>query len=61
VRGEPRWRPLGVLSLAATAVMVALLAVPLDDAGFYLFLTVAFGWIGVFSARLRHLQAAPRH
>jgi hypothetical protein len=60
VRGDSRWRPLGALSLSATPVMITLLAVPLDDAGFYLFLTVVFGWIALFSARLRRLQAESR-
>jgi hypothetical protein len=55
VRRDPRWRRLSGLSLAATPAMIALLAAPLDDAGFYLFLAVAFGWIAAVAARLRRL------
>ena len=55
VRGDPRWRGLMTLSFAATPVMIALLATPLGNAGFYLFLTVAFGWIAAIASRLRHL------
>jgi hypothetical protein len=55
VRGEPHWRGLTALSFAATPIMIALLAAPLGNAGFYLFLTVAFGWIATIASRLRRL------
>jgi hypothetical protein len=55
VRHDERWRGLGWLSLAATPTMIASLAVPLGNAGFYLFLTVAFGWIAIIAGRMRHL------
>lgn len=60
MRGDSRWRPLGKLSVAATLTMITLLALPLDDAGFYLFLTVVFGWIALISVRLQRLQAQRR-
>ena len=53
VRGDPRWRPLGWLSLAATPTMIALFASPLGNAGFFVFLGVAFGWIAALAARMR--------
>jgi Protein of unknown function (DUF998) len=55
VRHDARWRGMGWLSLAATPAMIAFLVVPLGNAGFYFFLTVAFGWIAVIAARMRHL------
>jgi hypothetical protein len=55
VRVDPRWRGLSAVSLAATPIMIALLAAPLGNAGFYLFLAVAFGWIAVIANRLRRL------
>ena len=55
VRGDPAWRPLGTLSVVAVVATVALLAVPLGDAAFYLFLAVVFGWIAALSTRLRRL------
>jgi Protein of unknown function (DUF998) len=58
VRGDARWRGLSGLSLTATPIMVALLAAPLGNAGFYLFLAVAFGWIAAIASRLRRLRPA---
>ena len=55
VRGDTRWRPLGRVCLAATPAMITLLAVPLGNAGFFLFLAVAFGWIAAVAARLQHV------
>jgi hypothetical protein len=55
VRHDARWRGLSGLSLAATPTMIAVLAAPLGNAGFYLFLAVAFGWIAVLAGRMRHL------
>ncbi|HEV8570635.1 MAG TPA: hypothetical protein VGQ92_26690 [Actinoplanes sp.] len=40
---------------AATPAMITLLAVPLGNAGFFLFLAVAFGWIAALAARLRRV------
>ncbi|HEX2774702.1 MAG TPA: DUF998 domain-containing protein [Micromonosporaceae bacterium] len=54
LRGDRHWRPFGWLCVAATPVMLALLLLPLGNAGFYLFLTTAFGWIFALAARLRH-------
>jgi hypothetical protein len=48
------------LSFAATPIMIALLAAPLDNAGFYLFLAVAFGWIAAIAGRLRRVWPVPR-
>ena len=56
VRGDARWRGLTGPSLAATPIMIALLVAPLGNAGFYLFLAAAFGWIAVTAARLRRLS-----
>jgi hypothetical protein len=55
IRDDPRWHGLGLPSLAATPIMIALLAAPLGNAGFYLFLAVAFGWIAAIASRLRRL------
>ena len=55
VRHDPRWRGLRGLSFAATPTMIALLAAPLGNAGFYLFLAAAFGWIAVIAGRLRRI------
>jgi hypothetical protein len=35
--------------------MITLLVVPLGNAGFFLFLAVAFGWIAAVAARLQHV------
>jgi Protein of unknown function (DUF998) len=55
VRRDARWRGPRWLSLAATPAMIALLAAPLGNAGFYLFLAVAFAWIAAIAGRIRHL------
>ncbi len=55
LRGHTRWRPLGRVCLAATPAMITLLAVPLRNAGFFLFLAVALGWIAALAARLRRV------
>jgi hypothetical protein len=55
VRHDPRWHGLSRLSFAAAPTMIALLATPLGNAGFYLFLAVAFGWIAVIAGRLRQI------
>jgi Protein of unknown function (DUF998) len=55
VRHDPRWRSLAGLSFAATPTMIACLVAPLGNAGFYLFLTLAFGWIAVTAGRMRQL------
>jgi Protein of unknown function (DUF998) len=55
VRHDPHWRGARWLSFAAAPTMITLLAAPLGNAGFYLFLAVAFGWIAVIAGRLRHL------
>ena len=55
VRRDARRRGLFALSLAATPTMIALLAAPLGNAGFYLFLAVTFAWIAVIATRMRHL------
>jgi hypothetical protein len=55
MRHDARWHGLGWVSLAATPLMIASLAAPLGNAGFYLFLTVAFGWIAMIAGRMRHL------
>jgi Protein of unknown function (DUF998) len=55
VRHDAQWRGLAGLSLAATPTMIACLVAPLGNAGFYLFLTLAFGWIAVIAGRMRQL------
>lgn len=54
VRHDTFWRGMGWLSLAATPTMIALLAAPVGNAGFYLFLVTAFGWIALIAGRMRH-------
>jgi hypothetical protein len=54
LRHDASWRGPCWLSLAATPTMIALLAAPLGNVGFYLFLTAAFGWIALIAGRMRH-------
>jgi hypothetical protein len=52
VRRAEGWTARGRLSLAATPVMVALLAVPLGAVAFFLVLAVAFTWPAVLARSL---------
>jgi hypothetical protein len=52
VRGERSWRPIGVVSLAATTLLVVFLSLPWGNAPFLIAIITMFGWIAALAARL---------
>ena len=52
VRGDPGWRPIAVVSLAASAFFVVFLLLPWGNATFLLAIVTLFGWIAALAARL---------
>ena len=52
VRGDPSWRPIGVVSLAACALLLGLLILPWANAPFLMAIVTFFGWIAALAARL---------
>jgi len=52
VRGDPRWRPIAVVSLAASALFLVFLILPWGNATFLLAVVTLFGWIAALAARL---------
>ena len=59
LRGEPRWRPLGVVSVVCAVTCALSLFVPLQ-VGFYLFLISLFAWFAALAARFYRLTSATR-
>ena len=52
VRGDPSWRPIGIVSLTATALFVVFLILPWGNASFLMAIVTLFGWIAAVAARL---------
>ena len=52
VRGDPGWRPLAVVSVAASALFIVFLILPWGNATFVLAIVTMFGWIAALAARL---------
>jgi hypothetical protein len=52
VRGDRSWRPIGVVSLAASALVVVFLILPWGNASFLIAIVTLFGWIAAVAARL---------
>jgi hypothetical protein len=52
VRGNPGWRPIAVVSVAASALFVVFLILPWGNATFLLAIVILFGWIAALAARL---------
>jgi hypothetical protein len=52
VRGDRSWRPIGVVSLTATALLVVFLIFPWSNAPFLMAMLTLFGWIAALAARL---------
>ena len=52
VRGDPGWRPIAVVSVAASAFFVVFLLLPWGNATFLLAIVTLFGWIAALAARL---------
>ena len=52
VRGDPSWRPIGVVSLTASALFVVFLILPWGNASFLMAIVTLFGWIAALAARL---------
>jgi hypothetical protein len=57
VRGDPGWRPIGVVSVAACALFVVFLILPWGNASFLLAIVTLFAWIAAVAARLATHQA----
>jgi hypothetical protein len=56
VRGDPGWRPIAVVSLAATVVFVVFLFLPWCNATFLLAIITLFAWIAAVAVRLATLR-----
>jgi hypothetical protein len=52
VRRDPGWRPIAVVSVAASALFVVFLFLPWGNATFLLAMITLFGWIAALGARL---------
>jgi hypothetical protein len=52
VRDDPDWRPIAVVSVAASALFVVFLFLPWRNATFLLAIVTLFGWIAALAARL---------
>ena len=52
MRGDSSWRPIGVVSLAVSALFVVFLILPWGNASFLIAIVTLFGWIAVLAARL---------
>jgi hypothetical protein len=52
VRGDPSWRPIAVVSLAATGLLVVFLLLPWGNASFLMAIVTLFAWIAPLAARL---------
>ena len=52
VRSDSSWRPIAVVSLAATALFVVFLFLPWGNATFLLAIVTLFAWIGSVAVRL---------
>ena len=52
VRGDPSWRPIAIVSIAASALFIVFLILPWGNATFLLAIVTLFGWIAALAARL---------
>jgi hypothetical protein len=52
VRGDPSWRPIAVVSVAASALFIVFLILPWGNATFLLAIVTLFAWIAALAARL---------
>ena len=52
VRRDPRWRPIAVVSVAASALVVVFLFLPWGNATFLLAIVTLFAWIASVAVRL---------
>jgi hypothetical protein len=52
VRGDPSWRPIAVVSLAAGGLFVVFLLLPWGNAAFLMAMVTLFAWIAALAARL---------
>jgi Protein of unknown function (DUF998) len=52
VRGDPGWRPIMVVSVAAAALFVVFLILPWGNASFFLAIATVFAWLAWVAARL---------
>jgi hypothetical protein len=52
VRGDPKQRPIAVVSRAASALFIVFLFLPWGNATFLLAIVTLFGWIAALAARL---------
>lgn len=51
VRGDASWRPIGVVSLVASALFVVFLFLPWGNASFLLAIVTVFAWIAAVALR----------
>ena len=51
-RGDPGWRPIAVVSVAASALVVVFLFLPWGNATFLLAIVTLFAWMAAIAVRL---------
>jgi len=56
VRGDPGWRPIAVVSVAASVLFVVFLFLPWGNAAFLLAIITLFAWIASVALRLARLR-----
>lgn len=56
VRGDPSWRPIAIVSLAACALFVVFLLLPWGNASFLLAIITLFAWLAAVAVRLGKYQ-----
>jgi hypothetical protein len=56
VRGDPGWRPIAVVSVAASVLFVVFLFLPWGNATFLLAIITLFAWIASIAVRLARLR-----
>lgn len=52
VRGDPGWRPIAVITVAASAFFVVFLLLPWGNATFLIAIMTLFAWIAAVAGRL---------
>ena len=57
VRGDPSWRPIAVVSLAASGLFVVFLLLPWGNASFLMAMVTLFAWIAALGVRLATYHA----
>jgi hypothetical protein len=60
MRGDASWQPIGVVSVAASALIIVFLFVPWGNASFLLAIITLFAWMAAIAIRLATPQQSPQ-